>query len=135
MDNSHDHDLPRPLPDASKLPHGLIKLVVWTEDFSNGRELRSRNWKGKVYTPSGDVWAHNRSSHTLQSGEIVDWSYDGIDINYFNRLWLIQPENDPGGLIRLGLWAFDRYAVDMGLKSELEKPNRELSFEHIEGDN
>lgn len=125
---------PIPLPDPSTLPHGLVKITVWKEvttdterDFAN-----SRSWSGKTYIPHGDKWIYTRRfDDILQGGDVVDWSYDGISLDYFNRGYLLQEENNPGPLVRLAMWAFDRWAVDMGLKDRMDKPRLGLFVKKV----
>lgn len=105
------HD-PRPLPSTVGLPYGLIRITVWHPDpDQEGR------WSGTQYTNSRVFWRPVRGGDSLFR-ESVDWSFDGFNLDYFNRAYLVTPNEDDDetpDLVRLAMWALERFAEDKGL--------------------
>ncbi len=123
-----NHHEPRPLPDPASFPYGMVRLVVWkpTEGIEN-------QWSGDEYVNYNDVW-RSRHGHPreLLVGEEVDWELDGYRFDYFNRSWLLDPKRNPGPLVRLAMWALDRWAVDVGLKEKMDQSRVQYHFTKVE---
>lgn len=109
----HTHE-PRPLPDPASFPRGLVRIIIWKPT-----EGVDKQWSGHGYLNQGDKW-HSPLGHPREFlvGEEVDWSFDGYHFDYFNRFWLLDPKHNPGPLVRLAMWALDRWALDVGLKEQ-----------------
>ena len=90
-------------------------------------------WSGHEYRNEGDCWKSYRGHpREFLVGEEVDWSLDGYRFDYFNRGYLLNPKHNPGPLIRLAMWALDRWAVDVGLKEKPDSSRTTYHFEAVE---
>lgn len=122
-----DHE-PKPLPDPLSFPYGMVRLVIWQPT-----EGHDSQWSGHEYTNRGDVWKSWRGHpREFLVGEEVDWRLDGYRFDYFNRGWLLDPKHNPGPLVRLAMWALDRWAVDVGLKERPDKARVQYHFEKVD---
>lgn len=101
----------RPLPEPSKLPYGLVRITVWRRH----RDRHGVAYMGDCYINATDNWRHDRSEARLHGGDVVDWSFDGFNFDYFNRGYLQDPKHKPDDLVLLAQWALEQWAVDQGL--------------------
>ena len=107
--NTEQH---RPLPIAENLPYGLVNLTIWTPDPDGG----GRSSSGTTYRNTGEGWANSRNLlDVIPSGTPARWTFDGFRLDSFTRGYLMQESQNPGPLVRLAMWALERWAVDVGL--------------------
>lgn len=97
------------LPDPDKYPYGLVVLTVWGQD-DRGRMVGRHflNGTGRWY------WIRDHAEE-LDRNQRYHWEFDGFRIGHFSRGWWKIEENHPPALVRLAVWALERWAKDEGL--------------------
>jgi hypothetical protein len=103
----------RPLPNAEDFPHSLVRITVWEKVFDTPD---GGSYSGKGYFNTREGWVYDRNMRdVLPSGTEVMWSFDGFRLDYFNRGYLLQPDQNTPEIIKTAMWALDRWAIDQGL--------------------
>lgn len=102
-------DSRRILPDPDKYPHNLVVLTVWERNTRGGST-------GRNYFNNSGKWSWIRDhAVSLDQNQRYHWEFDGFRIGKFSRAWWKIEENNPPVLVRLAVWALERWAKDEGL--------------------